>query len=120
MRPVHQGAPVPVVRAGQLILRARRWADWAGFSRTARSSVDERRGKLKIRRVIDGSRLEVLHLPADDGFTTAGRKCESPRNRDSSSGKEPSAAHFAARSSTITNALKSIAPSHKARRLHLS
>ena len=28
-------------------------------------SVDERRGKLKIRRVIDGSRLKVLHLPAD-------------------------------------------------------
>jgi hypothetical protein len=28
-------------------------------------SVDERRGKLKVRRVIDGSRLEILHLPAD-------------------------------------------------------
>jgi hypothetical protein len=28
-------------------------------------SVDERRGKLKVRRVIDGSRLEVLHLHAN-------------------------------------------------------
>jgi len=28
-------------------------------------SIDERRDKLKIRRVIDGRRLEVLHLPAD-------------------------------------------------------
>ena len=28
-------------------------------------SIDERREKLKIRRVIDGRRLEVLHLPAD-------------------------------------------------------
>jgi hypothetical protein len=28
-------------------------------------SIDERREKLKIRRVIDGTRLEVLHLPAD-------------------------------------------------------
>ena len=28
-------------------------------------SVDERRGKLKVRRIIDGSRLEILHLPAD-------------------------------------------------------
>ena len=28
-------------------------------------SIDEKREKLKIRRVIDGSRLEVLHLPAD-------------------------------------------------------
>jgi hypothetical protein len=27
-------------------------------------SVHERRGKLKVRRVIDGRRLEVLHLPA--------------------------------------------------------
>jgi hypothetical protein len=29
------------------------------------NSIDERRGKLKVRRVIDGRRLEVLHLPAD-------------------------------------------------------
>ena len=28
-------------------------------------SVDERRGKLKVRRSLSGSRLEVLHLPAD-------------------------------------------------------
>jgi hypothetical protein len=28
-------------------------------------SVDERRGKLRVRRIIGGSRLEVLHLPAD-------------------------------------------------------
>ena len=28
-------------------------------------SIDERREKLKIRRVIEGRRLEVLHLPAD-------------------------------------------------------
>ena len=28
-------------------------------------SVDERRGKLKVRRIIGGSRLEILHLPAD-------------------------------------------------------
>ena len=28
-------------------------------------SVDERRGKLKVRRMIDGRRLEVLHLHAD-------------------------------------------------------
>jgi hypothetical protein len=28
-------------------------------------SVDERRGKLKVRRILSGSRLEVLHLPAD-------------------------------------------------------
>jgi hypothetical protein len=28
-------------------------------------SIDEKREKLKIRRVIDGRRLEVLHLPAD-------------------------------------------------------
>jgi hypothetical protein len=28
-------------------------------------SIDERREKLKIRRVIDGRRLEVLHLPAE-------------------------------------------------------
>jgi hypothetical protein len=28
-------------------------------------SVDERRGKLRVRRMIDGRRLEVLHLPAD-------------------------------------------------------
>jgi hypothetical protein len=28
-------------------------------------SIDERREKLKIRRVIEGGRLEVLHLPAD-------------------------------------------------------
>jgi hypothetical protein len=28
-------------------------------------SIDERRQKLKIRRVVDGRRLEVLHLPAD-------------------------------------------------------
>jgi hypothetical protein len=27
-------------------------------------SVDERRGKLKVRRSLSGSRLEVLHLPA--------------------------------------------------------
>ena len=27
--------------------------------------VDERRGKLKVRRVLSGSRLEVLHLTAD-------------------------------------------------------
>ena len=27
-------------------------------------SVDERRGKLRVRRIIEGSRLEVLHLPA--------------------------------------------------------
>jgi hypothetical protein len=28
-------------------------------------SIDERRGKLKVRRMIDGRRLEVLHLPAN-------------------------------------------------------
>jgi hypothetical protein len=28
-------------------------------------SVDERRGKLRVRRIISGTRLEVLHLPAD-------------------------------------------------------
>jgi hypothetical protein len=28
-------------------------------------SVDERRGKLRVRRIIGGTRLEVLHLPAD-------------------------------------------------------
>ena len=28
-------------------------------------SIDQRRRKLKIRRMIDGRRLEVLHLPAD-------------------------------------------------------
>ena len=28
-------------------------------------SIDERREKLKVRRMIDGSRLEILHLPAD-------------------------------------------------------
>jgi hypothetical protein len=28
-------------------------------------SVDGQRGKLKVRRMIDGKRLEVLHLPAD-------------------------------------------------------
>ena len=28
-------------------------------------SIDERRGKLKVRRMIDGRRLEVLHLPLD-------------------------------------------------------
>jgi hypothetical protein len=28
-------------------------------------SVDERRGKLRVRRMIDGRRLEVLHLPAN-------------------------------------------------------
>jgi hypothetical protein len=28
-------------------------------------SVDEHRGKLKVRRVLSGRRLEVLHLPAD-------------------------------------------------------
>jgi hypothetical protein len=28
-------------------------------------NVDERRGKLKVRRMIDGTRLQVLHLPAD-------------------------------------------------------
>jgi hypothetical protein len=27
--------------------------------------IDERRGKLKVRCVIDGRRLEILHLPAD-------------------------------------------------------
>jgi hypothetical protein len=29
------------------------------------NSIDERREKLKIRRVVDGRRLEVLHLPAE-------------------------------------------------------
>ena len=28
-------------------------------------SVDERRGKLKVRRMIDGKRLEVLHFRAN-------------------------------------------------------
>jgi len=28
-------------------------------------SIDERRGKLKVHRILCGSRLEVLHLPAD-------------------------------------------------------
>ena len=28
-------------------------------------SIDEKREKLKVRRMIDGRRLEVLHLPAD-------------------------------------------------------
>lgn len=28
-------------------------------------SIDQQRGKLKVRRIIDGRRLEVLHLPAD-------------------------------------------------------
>jgi hypothetical protein len=28
-------------------------------------SVDRRRGKLRVRRMIDGRRLEVLHLPGD-------------------------------------------------------
>jgi hypothetical protein len=28
-------------------------------------SVDERRGKIKVRRILSGSRLEVLHLSAD-------------------------------------------------------
>jgi hypothetical protein len=30
-------------------------------------SVDERRRKLKVRRMIDGRRLEILHLPVRDG-----------------------------------------------------
>jgi hypothetical protein len=36
------------------------------FHETGRlQSIDQRRRKLKVRRMIDGRRLEVLHLPAD-------------------------------------------------------
>jgi hypothetical protein len=36
------------------------------FHETGRlQSIDQQRRKLKVRRMIDGRRLEVLHLPAD-------------------------------------------------------
>jgi hypothetical protein len=53
------------------------WKEWIGSIRVEglkeanlvlfveEQSIDERREKLKIRRMIDGTRLEVLHLPAD-------------------------------------------------------
>ena len=51
----------------QTLVKRLREAGWL-------KSVDERREKLKVRRVIDGSRLEVLHLHADVLESSLARK----------------------------------------------